>query len=85
VGVFEYPVKAYSMHRNLLSQEHNWHGITDWMIIPNYVNTNKDERIMTYDHGKSEIKIVILECQLKQAGSNSWEFVKGRVEVFHKP
>ena len=75
------------MVENLLYEGNNWHGVQPWMVYAwtKHTNTYPDEREVSYDKGKSRIRIVLVDCQTRQTGSNSYEFLKGRVEVFHRP
>jgi len=72
---------------NLLCDGNNWHGAQPWMVLAwmKHTKTYPDERVISYDKGMSHMKIALLDCQTKQVGSNSFEFVQGRVEVFNKP
>ena len=71
---------------NLLYDGNNWHGLQPWMVWAGtkHQHDYPDVRDVTYDKGKSQIRIVLVDCQTRQTGSNSFEFVKGRIEVFHK-
>lgn len=72
---------------NLLYNGNSWHGIQDWMIFAwtKYLQTYPDVREVAYDKGNSHIKIVLVDCQTKRVGNDLFEFVKGKIEVFHKP
>ncbi len=72
---------------NLLYDGHNWHGVQPWMVFAwtKHRNIYPDVRDVSYDQGKSHIRIVLVACETRQVGSNAYEFVKGRIEVFHKP
>jgi hypothetical protein len=72
---------------NLLYNGNNWHGIQPWMVYAWTVHDNSylDGREVSYDQGRSHLRIECIDCQTRQVGSNSYEFVKGRIEVFHKP
>jgi hypothetical protein len=72
---------------NLLYDGNNWHGSQPWMVLAWTVHnsTYPVQREVSYDKGKSHLKIVLVDCQTKQRGSNSYAFVKGRVQVYHKP
>ena len=84
IGVFDYPVKPNS--ENLLYQGHNWHGIQPWMVFPwtKHRNTYPDERVVTYNEGKSQLRIVLVDCETRHAGGNLYQFVKGRIEIYHR-
>lgn len=84
LGVFDYPVRFRS--ENLLYDGNNWHGVQPWMVFAwtKHERTYPDERVISYDKGKSQIKIVLVNCETRQVGTNSYEFVKGRIEVFHR-
>lgn len=72
---------------NLLYDGNNWHGLQPWMVLARtkHEHTYPDVREATYDKGQSHIRIALVDCQTRQVGSNSYEFVRGRIEVFHNP
>ena len=72
---------------NLLYDGNNWHGVQPWMVYAwtKHLQTYPDVRDVTYEKGKAQVRIVLVDCQTRQVGSNSFEFVEGRIEVFHKP
>lgn len=72
---------------NLLYDGNNWHGVQPWMVFAwtKHQKTYPDVREVPYDKGRSQIRIVLVDCQTRQVGSNAYEFVRGRIEVFHKP
>ena len=72
---------------NLLYDGNNWHGIQPWMVFAwtKHRRSYPDVRDVTYDKGKAQIRIVLVDCQTRQVGSNAFEFVRGRLEVFHRP
>lgn len=86
---WEFEVRNYGdkTSENLLYDGHNWHGIQPWMVWAGtkHEQTYPDEREIAYDKGSSHLKIVLIDCQTKQVGKNSYQFVKGRIAVFHKP
>ena len=73
--------------QNLLYDGNNWHGLQPWMVWAGtkHEKTYPDVRDVTYDKGNSHIRIVLVDCQTKQVGSNSFRFVQGRIDVFAKP
>jgi len=85
VGVFTYPRTESSL--NLLYDGHNWHGIQPWMVFAwsKHTGTYPDERVIPYERGRSKLKIVLIGCETRQIAPNSYEFLKGRVEIFHSP
>ena len=84
LGVFDYPVGFRS--ENLLYDGNNWHGVQPWMVFAwtKHRSTYPDERVVSYDKGKSQLKIVLFNCETREGGTNSYEFVTGRIEVFHR-
>lgn len=72
---------------NLLYDGNNWHGVQPWMVFAwtKHQHVYPDVRDVTYDKGKSQIRIILVGCQTRQVGSNSFEFVRGRIEIYHKP
>lgn len=84
VEVFAYPVTEES--ENLLYDGNNWHGIQPWMVFAwtKHRNVYPDERIVTYQKEKSQIRIVLVDCETRQTADNSCEFVKGRIAVYHR-
>jgi hypothetical protein len=72
---------------NPLYDGNNWHGVQPWMVYAwtKHQQIYPDVRTVPYDKRKSKIRIVLIDCQTQQTGSNSFEFVKGKIEVFHKP
>jgi hypothetical protein len=44
-----------------------------------------DERVISYEGGRSKVKIVLIDCKTKQIDSNSYAFMQGQIEVFHDP
>ena len=84
IAVHDYGSKE---SENLLLDGNNWHGIQPWMVYAWTVNDNTypDGREVSYDKGKSHLRIVLVNCRAKQVATNEYEFVKGQVEVFHKP
>ena len=85
IGVFNYPLKGNS--KNMLYQGRNLHGIQPWMVFPwtTHRQTYPDKREMSYDNGNAHPRIVLVNCETRQVGSNAYEFVKGRIDIFHKP
>ena len=72
---------------NLLYDGNNWHGLQLWMVWAGtkHQQTYPDVRDVTYDKCKSQIRILLVDCHTRQIGSNTFEFVSGRIEVYHKP
>ncbi|NLB56139.1 MAG: hypothetical protein GX811_10320 [Lentisphaerae bacterium] len=72
---------------NLLYDGNNWHGLQPWMVWAGtkHQQIYPDVRDITYNKGKSQIRIVLVDCQTRQKGSNSFDFVRGKIEVFHNP
>ena len=84
IEVLPHPVTAESL--NLLYDGNNWHGIQPWDVFAwtKHTNTYPDERVITYNEGKSQIKIVLINCETQKIADNSYEFIKGRIVVYHR-
>ena len=85
IGVFAYPLQPIS--DNLLENAHNWHGVQPWMVYAwmKHEDVYGDERIIPYDGGKSELKIVLVGCSTRKAADDKYEFTAGRIEIYHRP
>jgi hypothetical protein len=44
-----------------------------------------DERIIGYDSGKAELKIVLVDCKTEKTGEDTYSFTGGRIELYHRP
>ena len=44
-----------------------------------------DEKIIGYDSGKAELKIVFVDCSTEKTGEDAYNFVGGRIEVYNRP
>jgi hypothetical protein len=84
IEIFTYPVTDESL--NLLYDGNNWHGIQPWDVFAwtKHMNTYPDERVVTYQKGKSQIRIVLINCETQKIADNSYEFIKGSVVVYHR-
>ncbi len=89
LGGWEIEVLKYGdkKQENLLYDGNNWHGLQPWMVwaATKHKKIYPDVRDVPYDKGHSHIRIVLIDCQTKQVGSNSFRFVQGRIDVFAKP
>lgn len=84
IGVFDYPVRRYP---NLLYNGRNCHGPQPWHVLAwsKHRGVYPDKRIIAYNKGSSQLKVVLRGSVTKQTGRTNYEFVKGRIEVFHRP
>jgi hypothetical protein len=84
INVYDYPVTTNSA--NLLAPE-TWHGSQDWMVYAwmKHEGEYPDERRIAYDAGKAELKIVLVDCKTRQTGENAYDFIAGRIEIYHNP
>ena len=47
--------------------------------------TSPAERIIGYDSGKAELKIALVDCKTEKTGEDAYNFVGGRIEIYHRP
>jgi len=71
---------------NLLCNGENWHGVQPWMVYA-WKQANQefpDLEEISYENGKSKIKIVLVNCSVIKNEQNTFEFKTGKIEVFQK-
>jgi hypothetical protein len=83
IEVRRYPLKSNT--ENLLYDGNNWHGLQPWNVRPQFITNNPAVEIATYNKGQSQLMIVACNCQTRTDASNRTVFVKGTLELYHKP